>query len=79
MHEMAADRTPLPSTFEHGGVPVEFLVAYPTMLGLNAKQKWFPFSRPLSNTHSAEVYPVTQEKYKWGLFMRAFAPARKPT
>ena len=36
MYEMAAERTPLPSSSEHRRVPVEFLVAHSTMFGFDA-------------------------------------------
>ena len=38
VYKPAAKGTPFPAPFEHGGIPIQLLIAHPTMFGLNAQQ-----------------------------------------
>ena len=53
--ESVADRTALPAPFEHGGVTIQDLVAYPAAFRLDAQEQGFPFARAIPDTHGREV------------------------
>ena len=53
--EAVADGTAFPASLEHGGIPIQDLIAHPAVFRLDAQEQRAPFACAIPDTHGREV------------------------